>query len=430
MNEGGSQYKECSSGYVQFSLMSNRFFRSVSYVLCGTFSAQLIPIAGTLCLSRIFAPTEYGLYSEWLGIVFFLGVVVSCRFEMSLAVEDDGEPRRLSVAMTLITILIVSLIATFLIIILSRSGLEILKRLPLVLVVSIVPAAALIAASQTLQNWAAADGRYSHLFIARMSQSISVVALQVGIGFFKPNAVGLGLGYFIGMFVAFCVNLIVKPIKFEEFSATRAHLFGFWRKQRQFPIYALPADSVSALTAQLPVLIVASRFGPESAGLLSMALRMVGAPLSILSNSVLDVFKRHGSAAYRERGECRIEYLQAFRMLVIVAVISTAAILTLTQPLFGLFFNQNWLGAAPIIVWLLPKFAFGFVASPLSYMVYVAGKQRLDLIWQLASLSVTVATLFFVLQFHRALFAYSFCYAILYIIYLFMSLRFSRGIVK
>ena len=78
-------------------------------------------------------------------------------------------------------------------------------------------------------------------------------------------------------------------------------------------------------------------------------------------------------------------------------------------------------------LWLLPRFVIGFVASPLSYMVYVAGKQHLDLIWQLALLTMTLVTLLLFNSTQWALISYGVGYGGLYLVYLLMSYKFSLG---
>src|SRR3546814_7653118 len=65
-------------------------------------------------------------------------------------------------------------------------------------------------------------------------------------------------------------------------------LVDFWKQQRKFPMFALPAATINTVSAQLPVLIVASRFGTEFAGYLAMSLRLIGAPVTLLGRSVLD----------------------------------------------------------------------------------------------------------------------------------------------
>lgn len=408
--------------------MPEAFVRSVGSVLTGTLIAQMIPIVGTLILARIFDPASFGIFSAWLGGVLFLSVVITGRFETSLAVEADGQPRRTAVVMTLITITLMSLFASGLVWLAASVGLSVATQLPVALIISTVPTAALVAATQTMQNWAAADGRYRHLTIMRISQATSIILLQIGFGLEWPNAAGLGLGYLAGALLGLVVGVFVMPV--QEI-IPRAHmktaLLDFWRGHRRFPMYSLPADAVNAAAAQLPVLVVAARFGTEAAGLLAMAMRMLGAPMSLLAASVLDVFKRHAGQAYRERGECRAEYLHAFRILMVVAVVAAVAIALGAEAVFAAVFGEVWLGAGTMALWLLPRFAIGFIASPLSYMVYVAGKQHIDLIWQLVLLTMTMATLFMIDSAQWALVTYGLGYGGLYLVYLVMSYQFSLG---
>ena len=180
------------------SILPKGFVHSVRAVLSGTLIAQLIPIVGTLLLARIFGPASFGVFAAWLGVVLFLGIVLTCRFESSLAIEADGSPRRAAVVMILVTIVLMSLASAMLVGLAALADLEILTSLPVALLVAAVPAAALVAASQTLQNWAAADGRYRHLTIMRVAQATFIVLLQFVIGLIWGGAVGLGVGYLVG----------------------------------------------------------------------------------------------------------------------------------------------------------------------------------------------------------------------------------------
>ena len=407
--------------------MQIKFIRNVGSVLTGSLIAQLIPIVGTLVLARVFDPAAFGIFSAWLGGVLFLAVVLTCRFETSLAVEADGHPRRSGVAMTLVTIGLTSLLAAVLMWLGVILGLDALTRMPVVQLASVVPTAALVAATQTLQNWAAADGRYRHLTIMRVVQAGAIVLLQIAIGLMWPDSAGLGYGYLAGALFGFVVGIMVMPLHVCLCLGLKRQLLSFWSSHRRFPVYSLPADAVNTAAGQLPVLLVAVRFGSEAAGLLAMAMRMLGAPMSLLAASVLDVFKRHAGQAYRERGECRLEYLDAFRILVVIAVAAAVTIVLGAEPIFAAVFGEVWLGAGTMALWLLPRFAIGFVSSPLSYMVYIAGKQQLDLIWQLALLAMTLVTLLLIDSQQWALMSYGLGYGALYLVYLLMSYQFSLG---
>lgn len=405
------------------------FIRNVGSVLSGTFVAQAIPIAATVILARIFKPTSFGIYSTWLGFVMFLSVVMTGRLEMALAVETDGQPRRRAVVATIKTIVITSLVAFLVLGVCTHTKLVFLDQFSFGLLAILIPTAAILAGTQTLQNWAAADGRYRHLSLMRIFQAGSVVGFQVGFGLLTSNPFELACGYLAGTLVGLLVGLLLFPLKAGDSVSigSRESLTDFWRRQRRFPTFSLPADAVSAATAQLPIVLVAARFGSEAAGLLAMALRMVGAPMSLLSASVLDVFKRHSAQAYREKSECRAEYLHSFGLLFIVAAVASIAIALFARPFFAKLFDASWSNAGIIALLLLPRFSIGFIASPLSYVVYIVGKQHLDLIWQLALLGMTLMALLLPSTFHAALLFYSVGYGLLYVVYLWMSYHFSCG---
>jgi O-antigen/teichoic acid export membrane protein len=201
----------------------------------------------------------------------------------------------------------------------------------------------------------------------------------------------------------------------------------FLKRQRRFPLLALPADLVNSVAAQLPLIIVANRFGAEFAGLLALTLRIVGAPIGLLGASVLDVFRRRSAASFMERGECRAEYLDTFRVLALGSVLVAIALSWAAELFFVFAFGDAWRMSGTIAVWLMPMFALRFVASPLSYMMYVAQRQHLDLLWQLGLLGVTWASLTLPSSPFSALQAYGVGYSSMYVLYLYLTFRLSLG---
>jgi O-antigen/teichoic acid export membrane protein len=403
------------------------FWRSVVSVMTGTAVAQVIPVVGSLVLARLYAPAQFGFFSAWLGVVLLAAVVFTGRFETALAIEPDGEPRRLAVISTLATASLAAVLSAAVLGIAVGAGSGWLGNIPTVLIVTSVPTALAIAAAQTWQSWAAAEGSYRPLSAMRIAQATAVTALQIVIGYRYASAESLAIAHFLGVIVGLAYSARVMPCGTFPDGKAAATIRDFWNRQRRFPLFSLPADSINTAAAQLPVLIVAGRFGTEIAGLLAMAMRILGAPIGLLGKSVLDVFKRHAAASFRERGECRSDYLRTFKALAFGSVVFCLILAFSSESLFAFAFGENWRGAGTIAVWLLPLFALRFIASPLSYMVYIAGKQHLDLIWQVALLGMTLASLNLPQRHDHALQAYSAGYALLYVAYLVMSYRFSLG---
>lgn len=405
----------------------DRFWNHVGTVLTGAIVAQSIPLAGAVIIARQYAPAEFGLFSVWLGVVVLLSVVLTVRFETALAIIPDGDLRRLAVLSTVTTAGLAATVVAAIFGISLQFARAIEIGLTPAMLASLIPTALAIASAQTWQSWAAAEGRYRQLSAMRIAQAAAVTASQIAIGTLNPSATALALAHAAGVSAGLALSIYLMPPGVFPRNQARQTILAFWRQHHRFPTLSLPADAINAAAAQLPVLLVASRFGADIAGLLAMTMRILGAPIGLLGKSVLDVFKRHAATSYRERGECRADYVRTFRVLAIASLGFCVVMASVSEPFFALAFGENWRGAGTIAVWLLPLFALRFMASPLSYMVYIAGKQHVDLVWQVALLAMTIAALNIPYGHDIALQAYSAGYSLLYIVYLAMSYRFSLG---
>lgn len=391
-------------------------------------AAQSIPILGSLCISRLYSPADFGSFSAWLGIVVTVAVLITGRFETALAVEPDGEPRKFAFKATLATSILaisaLSLVASLGYLVAPR-----LRQLPTSLVLFSFPAALLLAMIQTWQSWAAAEGAYRQLSWMRIAQALGVTGFQIIVGYVRPSAISLAFGHLMGGVLGLCVAAHYMPIDLRSlrpWSKFSAELRQFWKSHRRFPTFSLPADIINSASGQLPTIIIASRFGVEASGVFALTGRILGAPIALIGGAFLDVFKRTASASYRTHGNCREEYLRTFKVLSLGGVLLAAGVMCAAEPIFVLLFGEPWRQSGVIAVWLMPMFALRFVASPLSYVFYITGKQHVDLAWQCFLLVMTLATFILSKSFQVSVESYAIGYAFLYLIYLSLSYRYSN----
>lgn len=409
-------------------LHTDPFWRSVGVVLAGTAGAQSIPILGSLVLARLYAPAEFGAFSTWVGLVALSAVMITGRFEMALALESDGEPRRVAAAATLFTALIGCIPLTLVGLALRTLVLE--KTLGNALSAILVPAALLTAWAQTWQCWTAAEGRFRLLSVIRIAQAASITGLQIAAGFIWHSALALALAQIAGLLAGLLVASRCMPL--DPRSLFRDNNFirdvrEFWKRQRRFVYFSLPSDSINSSAAQIPLILVTSRFGSEAGGFLALTQRTLGAPIALLGASVLDVFRRRAATSFRLHGNCRDDYVRTFKVLAAGALAVACVILLGGPALFAPVFGSRWEFSGTLAQWMTPMYALRFVASPLSYLFYVAGRQHLDLIWQSCLLALTVLTLGLGNSFRGSIIDYVTAYSLLYVIYLFISYRLSLG---
>ena len=102
-------------------------------------------------------------------------------------------------------------------------------------------------------------------------------------------------------------------------------------------------------------------------------------------------------------------------------------IVVIAERLFVIAFGEPWRQAGVIAIWLMPMFALRFVASPLSYVFYIAGKQHIDLVWQCALLAMTMASFMLTSSFETSIKFYAAGYGFLYVVYAILSYHYSKG---
>jgi O-antigen/teichoic acid export membrane protein len=406
---------------------SGRFWTNVASVLSGTAVAQAIPIVGSLVLTRLFIPAASGSYSVWLGYVLVHAVIATMRLDMALAVIPDGAEREEAAGLVLATIVAVGLVAAAIGAPVCLAGwLPAAAGTPLLAGLAVFAAIA-ASACDAWQGLAAADGTYRVLIKIRIAQAFLVLAAQVGASFVSRDAQALMLGHVAGLALTVALAALSRPISLPRLVGMPHRLAGFWRDQSRFPLFALPADAINTISAQLPLLVVSARFGDDSAGVLALTMRVLGAPIGLLGKSVLDVFRRHAAEGFRERGECQAEYRSTFKVLAAGSLLFVICTFLFAEPIFAFAFGEKWRLAGTIAIWLAPLFALRFVASPLSYVFYIVGRQNIDLAWQVGLLAVIVSALMVPPDLRETLLWYGYGYSAMYFVYLFLSYRCSKG---
>lgn len=406
------------------------FWKNVSSVFTGAVIAQLIPVFGSLFITRIFTPAAFGEYSVWLAAVTFVAVIVTLRFETALAIVEDGAKRKQAVFFSILISLCVALglLSVFLFIGAFRLLPESFFFSQFNFLVLVVPAALVLACNQVFQSWAAAEGLYTKLTLMRLTQAGVLTVLQVVIGIYAPSALSLAVSFVIAGVISLIISKILMPKFIQKNFMNKTSFLQFLTRYKNFPIYSLPADSINTAAAQLPVIIIAYRFGADIAGFLALTMRVLGAPIGLVGKAVLDVFKRYAAQSFLKTGNCKQLYINTLLGLSLASVVLIIGTVFFGETIFKVAFGEDWVLSGVMAIWLLPMFAMRFIASPLSYMVYIVEKQYIDLLWQIALAIVVVLSLFSLNTYKHTLVFYSLSYALMYCFYVYMSYSFSKGL--
>jgi O-antigen/teichoic acid export membrane protein len=362
------------------------FRRSVLTVLGGAALAQAIPVAISPLLTRLYSPAEFGAWAFYLGALAILAVLATARLEYAIVLpRRDSEAAALTSGIVVLAMIfsascfVVSvLLGTFVPGYQTSSG---LGRYAHVLPLSLILTAVLQAGFYWLNRCA----QYGHVAVSRVSLSAVTGGAQVLGGAVGAGVGGLVLGAIAGQLAA-CATVRValrdawRGIEGAPKHAMRAAL----HEQRTFAAYMVPGQLANIASAQVPIAFIGIAFGPAAAGFYALAERALFAPMSIVGNSVGDVYRQHAAAAVARDGTCRALLLRTAARLAGFAIVPVAVLLAWGPDLFGLIFGAAWRESGEIARVLAVTLLFQTISSPLSHTVLITGHPRWDLVWQIA----------------------------------------------
>ena len=268
------------------------FWKNIISVFVGTVFVQLIPILASLLITRIFVPEAFGEFSTWLAVVTLIAVMVTLRLETALAITGDGVVRKKAVLFISLISLGITFALLLILLMLYVLGFTSSFFLSNYLLLLCAPAALVLALNVVWQTWAAVEGHYNKMTLMRIIQAAVLAVLQILFGVFYPTALSLSISFFVAGLFSFVVCLLLMPNVLKQRYFNLLELKAFVSRYKRFPIYSLPADAINTATAQLPLIVIAYRFGLDVAGFFSLTLRVLGAPIGLVGKAILDVFKR------------------------------------------------------------------------------------------------------------------------------------------
>lgn len=361
----------------------SQFVRNIVILMTGTGIAQAIPISLSPILTRMFSPEDFGLFALYTGLSTFLLVFATGKYELAimLPVKDSD-----ALDIVKLVSLIVSFISflTFMIVFFFNKEIcsvlgnkeieEWLYFLPLTVFVTGI--------YQSLNYWFNRKRDFKRLAKNRVIQSTSTGGSQLLFGFQGLSGIGLLFGSLIGQLVT-VIGLFIKILKEES-----KNLFSFnWKNMKinfvkfgDFPKYELPSNLLNVGATHAPNVLFTALFSSNYSGFYYLTQRVLQAPLTLISTSVLDVFKEEAARQYRETGDAKNIFIKTFKWLLYTSLIPSIILYFFVEDLFVFFFGSEWIIAGVYAKILLPSLTIKFLANPLSFMIYIAEKQKLNLI--------------------------------------------------
>ncbi|GAB2798222.1 lipopolysaccharide biosynthesis protein [Halomonas shantousis] len=381
-------------------LVRKKFVRNVATVASGAALSQIIALALAPIITRLYDPNVIGILGTFMTVVAILAPLASLTYPVAIILpKHDGQAVGLVRLAALIAV--ATALATSLILLLwGHDVVSLLGAESLSSFLAFLPLAMLLMAGvQIAEQWLIRKHRYKATAKALIAKALVLNGSKVGAGLFAPTALALIVLTILG--TAFHVLILVK-YAFQGKTLTqeaadggeeRRSLKHLARQYGDFPMYRTPQVFLNALSQGLPVLMLASLFGPAAAGFYTLAKQALGAPAQLLSKSIGDVFYPRISAAEKNGENLAKLLIQATLALMALGIVPFGLVMLAGPWLFGLVFGDEWSVAGEYARWLSLWLLFALVNRPAVSALPVLKLQGLFLVYEVVSVVVRFGAL-------------------------------------
>jgi O-antigen/teichoic acid export membrane protein len=351
-----------------------------------------------LVAARIYDPLDFGAFAVFSAIVSLFAVVMTLRLDLAIPIVPTEHG---AIGLVTLCVAVVSGMTAVacLVVAFSEGSLAAALELQDDYLVWLVPIALGAAGLyQALNSWAVRERRFDLVSRALTRQGIGQAGSMVGIGLAVDGPAGLLIGGAVGRMGG--IVAIGRPLVHGARDLAWRRTDAPWRqlltRYRRFPLLSAPAALINSAGANAAPLLLAALYGPKTAGVFGLAVRLVGGPLTLFGDAVAQAYVGEAAKGHRDDDGTMRALLDATAKRLLLLGALPLAFLALAGPrLFSVLLGPEWEEAGEFVRVLSPMLLMQFVAVPISGSIFLVERQAEGLAWDVARLVVVVSTLVF-----------------------------------
>ncbi len=368
-------------------LKSNIFFQNVAIVASGSIIARIIGLFTSPVLTRIYSPEDYGIFSFFSAVVGVAGSLSTLRYAVTIPLAEKEELADHLLYLSFLVTLAFTLFWSFVIIFFRDLFGSIFSVQNVSSYLWILPIIFFgIGIYEALSFWATRHKQFLLITKTTLYQSIFSRGIKIGLGLIGIKPMGLLIGLIVSQ-VAGIGSIFRKLLKERPNFITNFSWKGIKYaaiRYKRFPLFQSWSQLLLSLGAHLPTIFIASIYGAKVVGLYGLAHTMISMPMSILGNSISQVYYAE-IAKYGKANKEKIYKLTftVVKKLLIIALLPTLVLITVGPWLFSIFFGQRWFDAGIYARILSVIILFRLVSSPVMQCLNVLEKQGFQLFFNI-----------------------------------------------
>lgn len=397
--------------------------------MTGTTIAQAIPIAISPILTRIYTPEDFGIFALYMSIASVIAVIATGRYELAIMLPKKDDDAINIVVLSLIISFFVSFITLMIVFMFNVQITNLLGNPEIATWLYFIPITVLLTGVyQSLNYWSNRQKQYKRLAISRVVQSGTIATTNLSMGFNGFGSFGLIAGGVVGQGFATTIlgRMIWKEDKERVQGIKKNKIIALSKRYSQFPKFDIGASLLNVLSQQLIHILFNVLFTSAIAGYYYLTQRILGLPMAFIVSAISDVFREEASKDFKHYGNARRIYIDTFKKLLIISLFPSVFLYFFAVDIFMIVFGKEWGIAGEYVQLLIPMFLIKFIVSPLSFMLYIGEKQKLNLYSQALFIVAIIYSFLVGDNPYEVLENITLLFSLIYLYYLYISAKIAK----
>lgn len=416
-------------------LGSSEFIKNSLTLSGGVAIAQVLPFLFYPVLGRIYSPAQFGLLAVITSIVSVLAVVGSGKYESGILVaKDKEEAAHLAALSVLLGFVVMAVVWPVVQILLGGSLAQWLKEPELQKWLFVCPISSFsIIVFNVYNEWCVREKYFKTLSVNKMVNAGATTLGKVFLGFVRLVSQGLVVGDMAGRVVS-AAGCVIRAFRSDGKVFLKVRMRGIVQsavQYKEFPLYTMPGRLLNTLGQSMPVLLLTAFFNSDQAGFFSMAMMVFVLPVSVIGNTLGDVYRQRANEEYSAHGHCRQSYDKLLRLTATMGISALLLIVWFLPWLMQVVLGSEWYTAGRFAQILAPAMVLSFIANPMSGLFIVANKLRHFFYWQVMYVVASVVSILLGHLLFGTIEATLILYAVMmgcvYLTSILMTRRFAKG---
>ena len=377
------------------NLTKSKFVKNVIIVASGTAGAQIITIAFSPMITRLYGPDTYGTLGMFLAVVAVVTPISGMSYPIAIVLPKRNSEAEAICRLSIYISVIVASSCLIILILFKEQIAEIFNIQEVEPFLLLLPLIILFKTwLQVKQQWLIRIKKFKKTASVTTIQSLVVNIIKVFFGFLKPVAgVLISISIFSDALQAAMLTHVHKKPKKSEINH-HISLVDLAKKYSDFPCFRFPQTLINTISQNLPIVVLAAFFGPAEAGFFTLCRKILSLPVRLIGQSVSDVFYPKITEAFNNSENFTSIIIRATISLALIGIVPILIVIMFGPMLFKICFGREWLISGEYARWLAIFVFFQLINRPSVAAIPILGLQKGLMVYETFSTSLKIVALY------------------------------------